>query len=218
MVFVLTAAGLAGAVVVPAGLNPGDTYHLAFLTDGTRDAVPTSIAIYNTFVQNEAALNPSLTGTGEGVDWFVIGSTFNDDARDNAVVSAPVYLLDGTTKIANGFDDIWDGSVDNPIDINQFGSTVSNPDVVFSGTQADGTKYFPGGVQRFLGSTSNVQLGDPTVINSEWIFDPGASLKSDPRSFYALSELLVVVPEPSTSAIAFGMLAVLWCRRRTSRR
>ena len=142
----------ARAVVVPTGLNPGDTYHLAFLTDGTRDAVPTSIGIYNTFVQDQAALNSSLTGTDQGVQWFVIGSTFGKDARVNAEVSAPVYLLDGTTKVADGFADIWDGTIDNPIDVDQYGLSVINPDPVFAGSDFDGTEYFPDGVQRFLGS------------------------------------------------------------------
>lgn len=209
----------ARAVMVPTGLNPGDTYHLAFLTDGTRDAIPASIGAYNTFVQDEAALNPSLTGTNDGVQWFVIGSTFGDDARDNALVSAPVYLLDGTTKVADDFADMWDGSIDNPIDVDQYGSIAGSPDVVFAGSQADGTKFFPSGQQRFLGSTSNVQLGDPTATNTEWIFDPGASLNSDLRSFYALSEVLTVVPEPATgSLIASGVLALFWHRRRVSKR
>lgn len=212
----LIAPSSARAVVVPTGLNLGDTYHLAFLTDGTRNAVPTSIETYNTFVQDQAALNSSLTGTDQGVQWFVIGSTFGKDARENAMVSAPVYLLDGATKVADGFTDIWDGEIDNPIDVDQYGASVSNPDPVFAGTQADGTKFFPIPQQRFLGSTSNVQLGDPAATNFEWIFDPGTSSNSDLRSFYALSELLTVVPEPTAaSLIAFGMLAVLWRRRRT---
>ena len=219
----LIAPSSARAVVVPTGLNPGDMYHLAFLTDGTRDATAVSIGIYNTFVQDEAALNSNLTGTDQGVQWFVIGSTHSDDARDNAVVSAPVYLLDGITKVADGFADIWDGTIDNPIHIDQYGTSVSNPDPVFAGSQADGTEYFPvvgtSNVQRFLGSTSNVQLGDPAATNSDWIFDPGISSNGDLRSFYALSELLTVVPEPTAgSLIAFGMLAVLWRRRGAPKR
>jgi len=208
----------ARAVVVPSGLNLGDTYHLAFLTAGTRDATAVLIGTYNTFVQAEA-LSSSLTGAGQGVQWFVIGSTFGKDARDNAVVSAPVYLLDGTTKVADGFTDIWNEDIDNPINVDQYGASVSNPDPVFAGTQADGTKFFPNPQQRFLGSTSNVQLGDPAAKNSDWIFDPGTSSNSDLRSFYALSELLTVVPEPRAgSLITCGMLAVLWCRRRASKR
>jgi hypothetical protein len=125
-----------------------------------------------------------------------------------------VYLLDGTTKVADGFADMWDGSIDNPINVDQFGTIVSNPDFVFAGTQSDGTKYMPSAsVHRFLGSGQTVQVGDPTATDSDWIFDPGASLPTDLRSFYALSELLTVVPEPSSVVIACGMLAALWCRR-----
>ncbi len=201
--------------MVPAGLNVGDTYHLAFLTDGTRNTIPTLIGSYNTFVEDQAALNSSLTGTDEGVQWFVMGSTLGDDARDNALVSAPVYLLDGTTKVADGFIDIWDGTIDNPINVDQYGTTVVNPDTLFTGSNSDGTKSFTAGVQRFLGSTSNVLLGDPTATSSNWVSSSFTSSNSDMRSFYALSDVLtVLVPEPTTvSLICLGIPVVLWRRR-----
>lgn len=37
-------------VYVPPSLNPGDTYHLAFVTRDTRDALSSAIADYNAFV------------------------------------------------------------------------------------------------------------------------------------------------------------------------
>ncbi len=216
IVLLLIAPSSVRAVVVPTGLNPGDEYHLAFLTAGKRDATAVLIETYNTFVQAEAALNSSDTGTDQGVQWFVIGSTGSVDARVNAVVSAPVYLLDGTTKVADGFIDIWDGTIENPIDIDQHLDISLN--LVFAGSDPNGTKYSPG-VPRFLGSTETVQLGDPTATDFEWIFDPGADDDTNERSFYALSELLTVVPEPTVgSLIAFGMLAVLWRRRRAPKR
>ncbi len=222
----LIAPSSARAVVVPMGLTPGDTYHLAFLTAGTQNAVSTSILTYNAFVQAQAAMNSGLTGAGLeaglGVDWFVIGSTHAVDARVNALVSAPVYLLDGITKVADGFTDMWDDGdgIDNPIIIDQYGDPVINPDPIFTGSDPNGTESFPNpSTQRFLGSTQTIRIGDPSATNSDWISDPGTSDPDDQRSFYALSELLTVVPEPTAgSLIAFGMLAVLWCRRRAPKR
>ena len=53
------------AIVVPTGINPGDTYQLVFVTAGTIDALSQSpdIADYHDHAQAQAALNPSMTGT-----------------------------------------------------------------------------------------------------------------------------------------------------------
>src|SRR5262245_5574605 len=79
-------------VFQPPGLNPGDTYQLIFVTAGSRDAQSPDIADYHAFVQAQAELNPSLTGTGMGVTYSAVASAYNDanyGARDNAVVSSP---------------------------------------------------------------------------------------------------------------------------------
>ena len=55
-------------------LNPGDTYHLVFVTEGTRDATSTDIADYNAFVKAEAE-RPGATTENLGINWFAIGST-----------------------------------------------------------------------------------------------------------------------------------------------
>lgn len=107
-----TASIVQASIIVPTGLNPGDTYHLAFVSSTSRDGTSTNIADYNSFVQGVA--NAAGIGSSENVDWFTIASTSTVDAKDNAVVgvSTPVYLVNGTTKIADGFSDMWDGSLD----------------------------------------------------------------------------------------------------------
>ena len=93
-------ASARATVVVPDGLQAGDMYHLVFVTEGTRDATSIDIADYNAFVQAEAERSGATT-ENFGIDWFAIGSTAMVDARDNAVVEAPVYLLDGT-RVSDG--------------------------------------------------------------------------------------------------------------------
>jgi hypothetical protein len=44
----------AAIVTVPTGLNPGDTYYLAFVTAGTITGTSTNIADYNAFAQSQA--------------------------------------------------------------------------------------------------------------------------------------------------------------------
>ena len=101
--------------LLPKGLEPGDMYHLIFVTEGKRDPSSADIADYNAFVQAEATRPGALTEES-GIDWFAIGSTATVNARDNAVVAGPVYLLDGLTKVDDGFEDMWDDSLDAPID------------------------------------------------------------------------------------------------------
>ncbi len=116
------AADLQASIYVPPGLSPGDTYHLVFVTEGYTNATSSDIDYYNAFVQSEAARNPSLTGTEMGVTWRVIASTSAIDARDNAHVEAPVYLLNGT-KVADDHADFWDGFLDAPVIVDQFVDT-----------------------------------------------------------------------------------------------
>lgn len=106
----------------PADLPPGSTYHVAFVTSTTRDAASTDIADYNAFVQGRA--DAAGIGSSLGITWKVIGSTATAAANVNALVSGPVYGLDGV-KIADDYADMWDGSLDSAIDRNEFnGSTV----------------------------------------------------------------------------------------------
>ncbi|MAG94121.1 MAG: hypothetical protein CMJ48_10265 [Planctomycetaceae bacterium] len=131
VLFIILAAASAtqAAPIVPTGVGPGESYHLAFIT---RDLVPISssdIDYYNEFVTEQAALNPSVTGTmgspGQyrGISWFAIASTGDGThARDNALVQAPVYLFD-SSKVADGFDDMWDASIDHALNVDQFLST-----------------------------------------------------------------------------------------------
>ncbi len=124
-----------GSIIVPPGLNPGDPYHLVFLTRDRLNGQILGIAPYNQFVNDQANLAGALTESF-GIQWFVIASTPNVDARDNAKVSAPVYLLNGDL-VTTGESDMWDGSIANPIQLTQFG--VSFTEHVYTGSGIDGT-------------------------------------------------------------------------------
>lgn len=82
---VLAATSARAEVFVPPGLNPGDEYHLVFVTEGTRDATSHDIADHNAFVQAEAEREGATT-EDFGIHWFAIGSTATVNARDNALV------------------------------------------------------------------------------------------------------------------------------------
>jgi hypothetical protein len=208
-----------GSVFVPPGLVPGDMYHLAFVTRDRRDATSFQIADYNAFVQAQAALNPSLTGTDMGVKWHAIASTPDDAARDNARVEAPVYRLDGV-KIADGFDDIWNGSLDASLSVTQF-VLLSEFLRTWTGTLSNGTKLN----DRALGVGGGMPFtGVITATTPPWVssdVDNPASL----HAFYALSDkrtvprASAVIPEQA-SAIIWSLLigiATLACEGSAAR-
>jgi hypothetical protein len=102
-------AAIAAPIPVPAGLNPGDEYHLVFVSiDTRRNATPSDIDVYNAFVQGVA--DAAGIGNSQGINWRAIGSTALVDARDNALVTEPVYNMAGEL-VADGFNDIWDGTL-----------------------------------------------------------------------------------------------------------
>ena len=197
------------AVVVPTGLGSGDSYHLAFVARDKTSAESTDIESYNTFVQEQAVLNPTLTGTDENVLWYAVGSTRTVNARDNAVVGAdaPVYLLDGVTKIADGFADLWAGtsvSLDNSLSLTQF-ATPPTSIFIWSGTNSMGTANLSSCHGMLPLGESCVGGGNPQdpvqgapshgrvqSTDKEWINAGFSALPFTKRPMYALSSLLTV--------------------------
>ena len=105
--FFLGAVSLAVPITVPTDLNPGDPYVLAFVSSTVRDGTSSNIGDYNNFVQGLA--DTAGIGQAQGLTWKAIASTATVDARDNVgnFGNVPVYLLDGTTVIADSFSDLW---------------------------------------------------------------------------------------------------------------
>jgi hypothetical protein len=212
---------------VPAGLNEGDEYHLAIVTSGTRDATSPDIGDYNDFVRAQAELDGALT-KGFGIDWFAIASTtLSDDetgqtiasvdAKDNAVASAPVYLLDGTL-VAHPSAALY-LVVASPLDTDQFGAYYGG--LVWTGS-LDGVAD----VDFALGSFDEYSVVGVASGTSNyplhWEFHD-VMPKGLEYPLYALSEKLTapaaVVPEPSSAilwlTLASGTLALSYARRRS---
>ncbi len=181
------------------------------------------IGDYNAFVQAQAGLNPSLTGTDEGVSWRAIASTWEADARANALITAHVYLLDGTTKIADGYADMWDGDLDNRLNKTQYGHYYEAH--VWTGSTPYGTRS---GIDP-LGSSPDSMYGISLTSSVYWIRYARADY-ADHKSLYALSEELTVptpepepaVPEPASVVVWLCLASVLGVgmhlRRRIGRR
>ncbi len=215
----LLASGVVTVPFVPPGLSPGDTYQIVFVTQGTSGATSADIADYNAFVQSQAEISGALTENW-GVLWNAIASTPTVDAHTNATVTAPVYLLD-SALVATDYADLWDGSIQHAIDKDQMGGTWN--DYVWTGTLIDGQTAASGTEGALGGPSFRYALGGTYATDSEWIFAGGQISTSGsfiiPAHFYAISEVLTVVPEPTsfgTCALisSLGAVAGLGRRRR----
>ena len=210
-----TATSATASVFVPPGLAPGDTYQLAFVTAALDKGYSKDIDYYNGFVNTEA----SKSVLTEGVQWSAIVSTPTDDARVNALVSAPVYNMNGQL-VATGFDDMWDGGLWAPIGYNQYANGINT--YPWTGSDRYGRAYWgfdpinnrptntgPLGTGHIrYGRSSSTQYGYWIAYYQTWNIDP--------RPLYALSEPL---PEPSTLALAaIGLLGLFGFTRRGRQR
>ncbi len=94
---------------------------------------------YDTFL-TDLATAAGLTYDGAAVTWQVLGSTETVAANSRlpASVSSPgLYRLDGV-KVADNTSDLWDGTIDNPINVSETG-TAGVAGRVATGSTSDGS-------------------------------------------------------------------------------
>jgi hypothetical protein len=204
------------------GLAPGENFHLAFVSNGTTGVgYSHSVSVCNAFVTGQASLSGSAV-EDLGLTWSAIVSTGSSQpsthAYNNAPVSAPVYLIDGT-PVATGYADFWDGSLDGPINVSHFGSAItSGTNGVWTGSYSNGQEhtYWPVGA-------ALTEYGNLTASDSRWIDTTYRQYYyKGPFRMYALSPVLTVeeavIPEPSTLVTFSGLLGMgligYWRRRR----
>jgi len=159
-------------------------------------------------------------GVDEGVTWKVIGSTLAVNARDNTSTNPTVesghaiFLLDGSTVVANDYTDLWDGDIQNIINITEQGTVSTH--WPFTGTYTDGTAA-PGHGTSFgaLGDLSfNSEIGQgKSSSTTEWIWRTwtGAPATNE-LNMYALSAPLVIVgqTDPNIPDVDAGAEVITW--------
>lgn len=213
---------------MPPGLNPGDKFRLVFVTNGTAQAVSSDIATYNTFVTSQASLNPHLSVLA--TTWTAIASTTSVNARTNTSTDPAVngtgvplfkflYENGGYTsvKIADNYSDLWDGSIDSQLKMNQYGTELLSADgfSVWTGTTVAGAAD----ETRAIGGSSQVRIGWVNESGPKWIYDIDQNNDSY-RHFYAISGELTAVPEPGSLALSFALAlaGAAWSARRRNRK
>ena len=206
-------------IVVPTSLDPGDQYRLAFVTSNMRNATSGNIDVYNNFVTTAANTVPELVALG--TTWRVIASTSAVDARTNTgtdptppgPTGVPIFTL-RDTKLAIDYDDLWDGNIMSGLRWTESGTIRPNPNVR-TGTNPDGT----GSAGNQLG-VGRPFIGLTDATDSGWINRGTTRRLNEDFPFYAMSDVLTVVPTPSSfvlTSIGVVLLTIIHRRRRDSR-
>ena len=208
-------AAMADVILSEYETTPGNTYQIAFVTDGTITGTSGSESTYNSFVQSQAS---ALTGIiPASTTWSAITSTYDGTTYMPAAANAPtfsgvpIYNTAGQQVLDSGGDLYYtDQLLSNPIQYDQYGNelqtgvwTGGNP-VVFEG----GLGYpYPFGTEIY---------GQTPFTNSAW-YDAGPAYPSDTLSLYALSSEITVTPEPASLTLlgpALLGLGIVYLRRR----
>ena len=226
MAFVAAQATTAAVIQQPPDLNAGDRYRLVFVTSSKRDALSSDIADYDAFVQAAADAAPEVSTWG--LEWQAIGSTLELNARNHIATrnggSWPIYRLDGSRFAAN-YEDLWSGefNIEAPsLVITELGSELEEQDDqgqqtrAWTGTQLGGARKRISDGSGALGTQPWVGYGAPHQVAFEWL-DAGIYPATQLYHMYAISEVLVAVPEPASQGVVLlGLLfsLVVVARRR----
>ena len=175
----------------PSAVADGGKFRLLFITEGKHNALHTSIATYDGYVQTEAAVGHSAI-TPYASLFKVVGSTPTVDARNHVGATGtgvPIYWLGGA-KVADDYADFWDGSWDANAGSDrrrasgQASSTGTQSDWPWTGTNDDGTK-----------STHPLGSNTPTrgaFGSNDPIEHHTGSSRIESHAFYALSPVFLV--------------------------
>ena len=193
-----------GSILQPDGLPPGARYRLVFTTAGLTDATSRDINYYNNFVNAQARVRGSVV-QNLNVGWSAIVSVRGINARDNTSTrpsqfGVPIYLVDGSTKIADNYPDLWDGTIDGTISRDQFLRRTSGS--TWTGTDQNGLRYVGfDNADWSLGSRPAI-TGGPNSTGDDWIQQALVGHIEGVGSIYAISGTLIAIPEPTALALA----------------
>ncbi len=171
------------------GINPatgrtwrvGDSYRLVFVSSEKTDATSPDLATYDDFVTQLAGK------VGIGGSWKVIGSAEGSNIQEHTQTvpdlfkaAVPLFQINGKTRVADSYSDLWDGPLDAPINRTETGQVLKEG-LVFTGANVWG-----------LGNKKRVDAGDLTSsARLTWIRADKISPKKT-RHVYAISDILKV--------------------------
>jgi MYXO-CTERM domain-containing protein len=130
------------------------------------------------------------------------------------------------TKLVDSYDDLWDRSIDNPLNIDESGTLIPGQQLVWSDTRSDGTAF----TALVLGNPS-AGISDISKTDGFWIQPHNVLPTSNQFHLYALSGEMTFVEEGQVigcddvgectidapgaqSLLALGLVGLGFLRRR----
>ena len=204
--------------LIPAGIRPGHSFRLLFMTRAQYFPASSDIADYNRIVQ-DAAAEGRLAIRPYASLFKMVGSTATVDARDNTETNPDpnedgpgvrIYWLGGA-KLADNYTDFYDGAWDSYVVRNER-SEPGTSFAVWTGSNTDGTAY--SGAE--LKASPNVRVGfalsgqgvDP-LSQESW--DP--AITATPGShgrYYGLSPVFTVGHQSAATPADIGAVPHDW--------
>lgn len=177
-------------LIVPDGLNPGDSYQVIFVTSNTAGNIP-DISYYDSFVKSAA--EQAGIGSTISVSWKAVVSTQTVHAKDHIAPPSPTLTVpifnQAGELVAHSLADLWDGQLENPIRYDEFRKPIEATSYVWTGTRIDGTSASPLG-------TESPTYGDQDSTGPSWVIYSSAPNPSLARkSVYAISSTIVIPVE-----------------------
>ena len=187
--------------LVPSGLQEGDQFRLLFISSAHRNASPSEIATYNTWVQDLAA-NGHTDIQDYSSSFRAVGSTEDMDARDNTGTTytssdkgVAIYWLGGK-KVADDYEDFYDEDWDEEAAMKNESGTAEHAVTAWTGSDHDGTEAFNNNdnTSRALGNSGNhwVRYGKADSASHGPLSGATAS-RNNNRRIYGLSGVFEVV-------------------------
>ena len=187
--------------LAPSGLQEGDQFRLLFISSAHRNASPSEIATYNTWVQDLAA-NGHTDIQDYSSSFRAVGSTEDMDARDNTGTTytasdkgVAIYWLGGN-KVADDYADFYDEDWDEEASMTNESGTAESGVSAWTGSDHDGTEMLQGTPEtsRALGNSGGnwVRFGK-TNSDSHGPLSGATANRTDNKRIYGLSGVFEVV-------------------------
>ena len=196
--------------LAPSGLQEGDQFRLLFISSAHRNASPSEIATYNTWVQDLAA-NGHTDIQDYSSSFRAVGSTEDMDARDNTGTTytssdkgVAIYWLGGN-KVADDYEDFYDEDWDEEAAMKNESGTAETGVSAWTGSDHDGTEMLQGTPEtsRALGNSGGnwVRFGK-TNSASHGPLSGATAARGGNKRIYGLSSVFEVVAgnNPATGA------------------